>query len=137
MDINTFLNHLEKVKQTGNDKWMACCPAHDDRSPSMAIKAGDDGKIILHCFAGCPAEEIVSSIGLKLTDLFPDNGIQQQHPDRPSNREITGQLEHELFVMLSAIGHYKKRIPLHEQDQDRPKQAAKRIIKALGVLYGV
>ena len=32
---------------------MACCPVHDDRSPSLSISAGKDGKVLVRCHAGC------------------------------------------------------------------------------------
>ena len=136
-NINTLLNRLEKVKQTGTNKWQACCPSHDDRNPSLAIKE-TDGKILLHCFSGCTAEEITAAMGLQMTDLMPDSGkFIPQHKDksRPTNRELLDQLEHELWTMLSGIGHYKKRVPVHEQDSDRMPLAARRIKTILGVLY--
>ena len=50
------------------------CPAHDDRSPSLSIAAGDDGRVLVHCHAGCSAEAVVQAIGLEMADLFPDRG---------------------------------------------------------------
>jgi hypothetical protein len=50
--------------------WLARCPAHDDRSPSLSIAEGDDGRILLHCFAGCSLESIVAALGLTMRDLF-------------------------------------------------------------------
>ena len=134
-DINTLLNRLEKVKQTGTNKWQGCCPAHDDRNPSLALKEVD-GRILLHCFSGCPTESIVSALGLKMSDLMPDNGIPpRKDKNRPSNSELLGQLEQEVLSMLSCIGHYKKRIPVHEQDTGRMQLAFKRIKTIWGVLY--
>lgn len=54
--------------------WMARCPAHDDRNPSLALAKGDDGKTLLTCHAGCAVEAIVSALGLKVGDLFAENG---------------------------------------------------------------
>ncbi len=65
-----ILNRLEKVKRTGQDKWIACCPAHDDKSPSLAIR-DCNGTILLKCFGGCNVNEICSAIGINLSDLFP------------------------------------------------------------------
>ena len=47
------------------------CPAHDDNSPSLSVKEGDDGTVLVHCFAGCNATAVVHSIDLELKDLFP------------------------------------------------------------------
>jgi len=70
MLVDKIINLLEGVKTTGQDRWIARCPAHDDRSPSLVIKEVDD-RLLLHCFAGCSAYEIVSAVGLELSDLFP------------------------------------------------------------------
>ena len=54
--------------------WMARCPAHDDRNPSLALAEGDDGKTLLTCHAGCSVEAVVGALGLKVGDLFAENG---------------------------------------------------------------
>lgn len=72
--INKILERLQGVKKSGPDKWLARCPAHDDRSPSLGIKLADD-KVLLHCFAGCTVDDILQSIGLQMSDLFPEKEI--------------------------------------------------------------
>ena len=68
---NTLLDHLDGVRTTGQDRWLACCPAHEDRSPSLAIREIDD-RLLIYCFAGCTAQEVVGAVGMELSDLFPD-----------------------------------------------------------------
>lgn len=68
--IHAVLSHLERVKKSQSG-WTARCPAHDDRWPSLKIDEGRDGRVLLFCHTGCTADEIVSSIGLELRDLFP------------------------------------------------------------------
>lgn len=60
--------------------WIARCPAHKDRSPSLSIGEGRDGKILLHCFSGCTSEAVCDSLGLSLADLFPEPGAAQPKP---------------------------------------------------------
>jgi len=62
-----FLSLFE-VKPTGKDQWLALCPGHNDRKPSLSIKLVD-GKILLHCHAGCSTPNIVASLGLTMADL--------------------------------------------------------------------
>lgn len=68
--LDHLLNQLHKVKKTGQGRYIACCPSHQDKNPSLAIR-NDNGTILLKCFAGCSAFEIVSAVGLSLSDLFP------------------------------------------------------------------
>ena|SRR5688572_24937583 len=73
MNVDKLLASLRKVRPTANGEWVACCPAHEDKTPSLAIKDNGDGRILIHCFAGCPVENVVSSVGLNLSDLMPEN----------------------------------------------------------------
>ncbi len=50
--------------------WVACCPAHADRNPSLSIGVGEQGQVLLKCFAHCPLERIVEAMGLSVEDLF-------------------------------------------------------------------
>jgi archaellum biogenesis ATPase FlaH len=70
MDIHAFLDLLEKVRSSGQG-WVSLCPGHEDKSPSLSIGIGDDGRILLHCHAGCPPEQIVAARGLTMADLMP------------------------------------------------------------------
>lgn len=69
--IEDILPRLEKVRRTGPNNWIACCPAHEDRSPSMTIMQSDTGKVVVRCFAECSFEEIVGAVGLGLEPWFP------------------------------------------------------------------
>lgn len=70
MNVEELLTRFSKVKKAGPDKWIACCPAHEDRSPSLAIKE-NDGTILLHCFAGCSPEDVAGAVGVEMHELFP------------------------------------------------------------------
>jgi hypothetical protein len=67
-----FLSGLQKVKNTAPGEWVACCPAHDDNTPSLAVKEADDGRILIFCRAGCSFESVCSSRGVEPAELFPD-----------------------------------------------------------------
>lgn len=49
MPIVKILPRLEKVKRAGPDKWLAKCPAHDDKRPSLSIREAEDHKVLLKC----------------------------------------------------------------------------------------
>jgi 5S rRNA maturation endonuclease (ribonuclease M5) len=63
-----FVERLEGVKGNGSG-YTALCPAHNDQEASLSIKDADD-RILVHCHAGCPTEEILGSLGLTWTDLW-------------------------------------------------------------------
>lgn len=82
MTAETLLNELHKVRKNGNGSWMGCCPAHDDKSPSLSVTEGSDGHILIHCHAGCSPYEVLSSVGLSMSDLFPERD-QHSYNDQP------------------------------------------------------
>lgn len=71
MSAESLISRLDKVKATGSGRWQAKCPAHLDKGPSLSIRELDDGRILVHCFAGCSAVDVVESVGLEISDLFP------------------------------------------------------------------
>lgn len=66
--IDVVLQRLQNVRESGSG-FMACCPAHDDRTPSLSVTLAED-RILLHCFAGCDNDAILSAIGCTFSDLF-------------------------------------------------------------------
>jgi hypothetical protein len=70
--VERLLPKLQKVRSIANQKYVACCPAHPDRNPSLSIAIGEDGRALVHCHAGCEPREVVAAVGLSLADLFPD-----------------------------------------------------------------
>ena len=70
MKPEELLENLTHVRKT-KDGWIAACPAHADKKPSLSIGVGQEGQILLRCFAGCTPEAIVDALGLRMADLFP------------------------------------------------------------------
>lgn len=69
MTVQEFLSRFDNAKKTG-DQWLVKCPAHEDRKASLAVRAGDDGRILLHDHGGCSTDEVVAALGLTDADLF-------------------------------------------------------------------
>lgn len=134
MSIHELLERLEKVRRTGPGRWIACCPSHDDQSPSLALRELDDGRVLVHCFAGCRVHEVVDAVGLCLSDLFPTikNDCGAGKPERrpfPATDILRCIASETLIVMISA-----KRLctgPLSEFDNKRLMLAGTRIHQAL------
>ncbi len=83
MTTQEILARLEGV--TGGDgQWTAKCPAHEDRVNSLSVSQGRDGRVLLHCHAGCAVEDIAAALGVGLKDLFPDSGTLDWDTTIPS-----------------------------------------------------
>src|SRR3712207_2983249 len=80
--IDKVLEALEDYAERG-DEIQVLCPAHDDIEPSLSIKEANDGRVLLHCHAGCATEDIVEALSLEMSDLFSKNG----RPSKPLARE--------------------------------------------------
>lgn len=72
MSAATLIDRLSAVRQTAPGKWLARCPAHEDRSPSLSIRELEDGRVLLHDFGGCDTGAVLASLGLEMGALFPE-----------------------------------------------------------------
>ncbi len=89
MQIGDILNKLNGVKRLADNSFMARCPAHPDKIPSLHITPTDDGKILLKCQAGCQTEAIVTALGIKMADLFSDA------PVAPAPKKIVAEYSYQ------------------------------------------
>jgi len=87
--VPLLLDRLEGVRPSGPG-WVARCPGHEDRHASLSVAAGDDGRALLTCHAGCTIEVVVGALGLTMADLYPrTNGATgPARPARGRGREI-------------------------------------------------
>ena len=69
--VQDLLGRLDGVKQTAPDQYMARCPSHDDRHASLSVGRGDDGRVLMHCQAGCAVADVAKALGLTMADLYP------------------------------------------------------------------
>ena len=70
LTIECVLSQLQGVRKSGSG-WIARCPAHDDRHPSLSIRIGAKGDVVFHCFAGCSWEQIRSALGINISSAHP------------------------------------------------------------------
>lgn len=134
MRASELITRLQKVKAHGANKWMACCPAHKDASPSLAITETPNGKILLKCFTGCSAAEIVQSLGLRLEDLFPD--AYEESPMAFAKREMAdrqrkqSELEKARIFLGILTTHLKNGKTVAPSDINRARRYKKMLIEA-------
>jgi hypothetical protein len=133
--LEVLLGKLLKVRGRGSNTWTACCPAHGDKTPSLAIKMLEDGRILLHCFAGCSSEEVLTALGLTIHDLFPEP-LAQDRPMRSVKpaffaSDLMRIIHFEaLVVLITALDIDKGRMP-SEETRARVKTAFERIDEAV------
>lgn len=72
---------FESVRPAGQGKWQARCPAHEDRTASLSISEGNNGKVLVYCHAGCSTEDVLAKVGKRVADLMPPN-------DKPQPRRL-------------------------------------------------
>jgi hypothetical protein len=96
MNASEIAERLNARRSGAN--WLACCPAHEDRSPSLSIGEGGDGKILLHCFSGCTLEAICEALQIRVNDLFSERGEARER--KP---EIVRRVEQQIADLRSRL----------------------------------
>ena len=131
MNIDVLLSHFDGVKEAGFGKYVAKCSAHDDRKPSLAISEGDNGRLLLHCWAGCETETVLGAIGLTFSDVMPER-IGPEHSYKPVKqrfdaRQVLRVLRSEATLVAIAAENIAEGILLSNEDRDRVLNASCRI----------
>jgi len=134
MSAHPLLSRLSKVKKTGHGTWIACCPAHDDRHPSLSVREKDDGLVLLRCHAQeCAVQDIVAAIGLDLSDLFPErpSGDYVKRERRPFNpSDVLTCIAHEALIVALLAADLHKNRAVSESDYERLMTASARLSAA-------
>lgn len=131
--LENLLSRLQKVKRVGKDSHIACCPAHQDKSPSLAIREVEDGKVLVKCFGGCSVEEICGAIGITVSDIMPD-----RQPDalrRPmaapfNARDVLECIKNDASLLCVFISDMKQAKQATAQESANAYKAACRIVAA-------
>lgn len=138
MGADKLLSRLQRVKRTGPGKWIASCPTREDKSPSLAIREMEDGRVLLHDFGGDSVEAILGAVGLSFADLYPAQpGTFAKPVRRPFNAsEVLSLVAFESSVAAIVIADAVKREGATEDDLDRLLVAAQRLGNAAEVCNG-
>lgn len=113
IDLGTALSRLEGVKKSGRG-FIALCPAHSDTNASLSVGEGADGRLLLHCHAGCEFEDIMGKI-----DDSPAVKVNKPKPNAPcvvSRHEVARYK----YTALDGV-HEKVKIRLNMSDGTRKK----------------
>jgi hypothetical protein len=137
-NIEQLLNRLEHVKGR-NGQWTARCPAHADRGPSLSIREAEDGRVLIHCFAGCDVHNIVQSVGMDIGDLFPpdekrkDYSVEGKPKLKPAffASDLMRIIAFEALVVQIAAFDMANGKKLNDRDKERMMVAYERIDEAM------
>lgn len=137
--VMELISRLEGVRETARDCWVAKCPAHDDRTPSLSIKHAD-GRVLVHCFGGCPATDVVAAVGLQLSDLF-DEPLPSSPPMTQWQRKRQNQAQHALKslvhdarIVMCAAGRMAAGHGISGDHMDELHEASQRIFAAAKIV---
>lgn len=136
-----LLSRLDGVQQSGNG-WRARCPACGGLSRKVAI-AESDSKVLVHCFGGCKAIEVLEAVGLGWPDIMPPRHWPESPEERRQARRAIREagwasalaaLALEAKVALVASRQLSRWHVLSVEDDTRLAEAVARIDRAANVL---
>lgn len=94
MNIHDFIARL-KVRGSGDGNWRCDCPCGHSSTGALSV-TDRDGKLLLHCFAGCDVLDVLAAMGLSVGDLFADDHRHDRLDDPVARveriyRKLTGE----------------------------------------------
>jgi hypothetical protein len=131
MSIHNILPLLSGVKTTGRGRWIALCPVHSEKTPSLCI-TDLDGKILVHCFGcGCGIDELCLALGVNIDEFFPDS-IRIDTGGKPKKArfnpaDLLQMLSHETAVVCLCAGDMLSGLELTDEDLQRLALAKDRL----------
>ena len=132
MNTDTLLNRLDKVRETGIGRWRAICPAHESKHGTQSLSIQEVGdRMLIKCFAGCGAAEVMEAVGLGLEDLF------ESTPDGPKRRSsvdwkmLCMNLREESYVLSIWANGLREGRKFTQNDLDRLEETAEKLREVL------
>lgn len=127
IDFRFLLSKFEHVKDrgignNGVHNWLCKCPAHQSKglnTGNLLVGMRSDGHILIHCYGGCGAYEVLAAIGLSFSDLYPD-GFMSEHGG-PINK--SSKLDHERAILRIAAADRDNGYRPTSEDKDRELKA--------------
>ncbi|MXO54534.1 MULTISPECIES: DUF7146 domain-containing protein [Sphingomonadales] len=97
--ISSLEEAARRICENRGGKWsgtkgMACCPAHDDRTPSLGVSLGQKA-ILFHCFAGCDQQSVLAALvseGVPASAWFSGGAIEPTMDTGPAAKPSAAAL---------------------------------------------
>ena len=136
MNINDFLGYFEKSYRSGKDEYQCLCPAHNDKTASLSIKNLPDERILIHCFAGCAANDILGAVGLTFNDIVPKRLGDFKPVSKPFNPyAVLKAISNETLLVALAGLEVANGKTLPQEDKDRLMIAVNRLREAYQICH--
>jgi hypothetical protein len=136
MNINDFLSYFEKFYRSGKDEYQCLCPAHQDKTASLSIKNLPDERILIHCFAGCAANDILGAVGLTFDDIVPKRLGDFKPVSKPFNPyAVLKAISNETLLVALAGLEVSNGKTLPQEDKDRLMIAVNRLREAYQICH--
>jgi hypothetical protein len=136
MNINDFLGYFEKSYRSGKDEYQCLCPAHNDKTASLSIKNLPDERILIHCFAGCAANDILGAVGLTFDDIVPKRLGDFKPVSKPFNPyAVLKSISNETLLVALAGLEVANGKTLPQEDKDRLMIAVNRLREAYQICH--
>ena len=71
--IDLVLARLDSPRPSGHDRWRCACPSCGGNKSALSVGVGNDDAVLIRCWKGCDAGDVVDALGLQLHELFPPN----------------------------------------------------------------
>ena len=115
--IDIILGKLKHFTSSGKNRWTARCPAHNDGTPSLSVKRLYDGRVLIHCHAGCGSASVLDALGLRYGDLYPDTNKQYDSVVKP--------MDHDDWILFLAEN---STVRLTQRDKEKVKKTKLRAL---------
>lgn len=131
-----LLPRLDGVRANGPDRWMAICPSHDDKTPSLSVRDVGD-RVLVHCHAGCTFSAVIGALGIEAHQLFVGGKAPRKIATANGERRMTlGEIRDALSLEFFILGQYhgSKITALTPADHARAQLATDRVVKGLAAM---
>jgi putative DNA primase/helicase len=131
MSADLLLGRLEGVKGR-NGQWRARCPVHGSRGGTLAIREEPDGRLLIHCHAGCATSDVLAKVGSDWEDLFPERLSDERLPRvrKPwKSSDVIQALRFELGVAWVVLADVSAGKEISQSDRVRAGVARERCLR--------
>ena len=112
LSAKTIAQGLNKSRQTGPNRYSACCPAHDDENPSLSITQASE-IVLVHCHSGCSQHDVINRLR--------DRGLWHKKPEQEPGAKLNLSPAEREYAHLYCLIYWdnvrKGYLPTNQEDR--------------------